>query len=282
MPITQNSVRAYYGLQANAEPDSVGVSGTNIIGVLPTSTPLPGVNIAYAVKFEIAEGVTVTFNPSLASITGTTSGTSQVETATVVAAAGATSSGNLAVTVTAAGVTGSPLAFSVALVSGVDTTASLIAAKIRTALVASSALTALYTVGGAGANVVLTRTVPAANDTTLNIAIAAGLGVSAVTTSTSTTAGVQPTKAYRIPGQAWGSDDYQGVTIPTVADISGVLIQHSEGTTSWEINANNMGNFDSVEAWMRLNSGSISGLFIEDWELTAVAASVLTVFIFGT
>ena len=84
-------------------------------------------------------------------ITGATSGTSQVETATTVAGAGATSSGNLAVTVTADGVTGSPLAFSVALVNGVDTTATLIAAKIRTAFNASAALVAVYTVGVAGA-----------------------------------------------------------------------------------------------------------------------------------
>lgn len=116
-------------------------------------------------------------------------GTQQVTTAVVVAASGATSNGNLPVTVTGAGIAGSPLAVSVALTTAANT-ASLVAALIRAALSATGAITALYTVGGTGANVSLTAIAPAANDATLNIAWTTTLGVTAVTTSAATTAGV--------------------------------------------------------------------------------------------
>lgn len=70
--------------------------------------------------------------------------------------------------------------------------AAAVAAKIITALDAVTAITDLYTVGGSGDDVTLTRTVPAANDATLNIAYdndtCAGLTGDA--TSTNTTAGV--------------------------------------------------------------------------------------------
>jgi hypothetical protein len=118
-------------------------------------------------------------------------------------------------------------------VTGVDTTASLIAAKIRTAFNASAALTAFYTVGGTGADITLTRAgTPVANDSTLNVAIAAGLGVSAITNSTNTTAGVQPTLAYRIAGQTYDTEDFQGVAIGSASTIiKGFLIVHESGNT---------------------------------------------------
>jgi len=227
------SARAHYGLSADVTHDGVGAALTGSIGPSSTSFPLTNITTTNAVRFQIAVGVTVTMNLRTGAITGATTGTAQVETATVVAAAGATSSGNLAVTVTAAGVTGSPLAFSVALVTGVDTTASLIAAKIRTAFNANAALTALYTVGGTGADITLTRAgTPVANDTTLNIAITAGLGVSAIVSSTNTTAGVQPTLAYRIAGQTYDTEDFQGVAIGSASTIiKGFLIVHESGNT---------------------------------------------------
>lgn len=116
-------------------------------------------------------------------------GTAQVETATVVAAAGATSDGDLVVTVTAAGLVGSPLAINVPLTTA-ENTAALVAAEIRSVLGATTAVTDLFTVSGTGADVVLTRNVPVANDGTLNVAIAAGLGVDAAASSANTTAGV--------------------------------------------------------------------------------------------
>lgn len=116
-------------------------------------------------------------------------GTAQVETATVVAASGATSNGDLVVTVTAAGMAGSPLAVNVPLTTAANT-ASLVAAEIRAVLGATAAITAMFNVSGATDKVILTRNTVAANDATLNIAIAAGLGVSAAASSADTTAGV--------------------------------------------------------------------------------------------
>ena len=70
--------------------------------------------------------------------------------------------------------------------------ASAIAGKIRTALAADAAVTALFAVSGATDKVILTRVSPAANDTTLNIAIADGTstGVTTAASSANTTAGV--------------------------------------------------------------------------------------------
>lgn len=53
-------------------------------------------------------------------------------------------------------------------------TASVVGGKIRSALNAVTAITDVFTVGGSGATVVLTKTTPAANDNTLNIAIQNG------------------------------------------------------------------------------------------------------------
>jgi len=111
----------------------------------------------------------------------------QVETAT--AAGTITTAGNATVTVTSALVTGSPLAISVAV--ALDDTATLWAAKCRTALAANAAIAAHYTVGGAGTAIVLTAIVPAA-DIALNIALAddTSAGITEAATSADTTAGV--------------------------------------------------------------------------------------------
>ena len=230
MAITANSARAYTGLQANAEPTKTQVSGSVAIGVGSTVTTLTGATKAYCVSATMgANSQTVSVNLTTGVATGSTAPVSQVETATVVAAAGATSSGNLAVTVTAAGVTGSPLAFSVALVTGVDTTATLIAAKIRTALNANSALTAVYAVGGSGADVTLTRTIAANNDSTLNIAIAAGLGVSAITNSTNTTSGVGGVVLTNNTGDG---KDFEGVSLGSMMVVKAILINVTSGSVN--------------------------------------------------
>ena len=114
--------------------------------------------------------------------------TAQVETATVVGTI--TTAGDASVTVTCTGMTGTPKTISVAVAGGDN--AAAIAGKIRTALAADSAVTALFTVGGTGPEVILTRTTPAANITNLNIALANGtcVGITAAATSADTTAGV--------------------------------------------------------------------------------------------
>ena len=109
----------------------------------------------------------------------------QVETATVVGTI--TTAGNATVVVTAAGMTGSPKTQSVAV--ALNDTASQVAAKIITALQADNAVTGLFTVGGTNANITLTKTVIANEDTTLNISIANGTcaGLTGSSTSANTT-----------------------------------------------------------------------------------------------
>jgi hypothetical protein len=115
----------------------------------------------------------------------------QVETAT--AAGTVTTAGNASVTITSA-LFAEPVVVSVPV--EVDDDANAIALAIRTALAANADIAEHFVVSGADAAVVLTAKVPAANDTTLNIAIADGtgdgasVGVTTAATSANTTAGV--------------------------------------------------------------------------------------------
>lgn len=126
-------------------------------------------------------------------------GTAQIETATVVATI--TVQGDVSVTVTAAALGGSsPRVFAVRTVVG--DTANTTAAKIRAALAADAILVKKFTVSGANAAVILTAKIKAANDATLNIALATGTatGLTTAASSANTTAGVAPTES--APGTA--------------------------------------------------------------------------------
>lgn len=90
-------------------------------------------------------------------------GTRQVETQTITG--GANHAGNITVTVTASGLAGSPL--DVVVDVGAGDSADTVAQKIRTHLLATAAITALFEVGGTGAVVSLTKLLPAANDASL-------------------------------------------------------------------------------------------------------------------
>ncbi|MCM0760666.1 hypothetical protein M7775_19125 [Sporomusa sphaeroides DSM 2875] len=95
-------------------------------------------------------------------------GARQIETATV--AGTISTAGNASVTVTASGLVGTPKEIPVAV--ALNDSAAVVAQKIREALASDTAIVALFEVGGAGAAVVLTKKTAAANDATLNIAIA--------------------------------------------------------------------------------------------------------------
>lgn len=115
-------------------------------------------------------------------------GVRQVERAT--AAGAITTSGNLTCTVTGAGISGSPVALSVAVLNG-DTPA-MWAQKVRLAISANAAISALYDVEAAlDETITLTRKTAAANDATLNIALADDTsdGVTEAASSTAVTAG---------------------------------------------------------------------------------------------
>lgn len=93
-------------------------------------------------------------------------GTFQVETATVVGTI--TGDGDATFTITSTGMAGTPLAISVAVLE--NDTAYDVARKARATIGATAAVTALYHVGGSGAEVVLTRKTAVANVADLNIA----------------------------------------------------------------------------------------------------------------
>ena len=128
---------------------------------------------------------------------GTTYGTRQVETATVVGTI--TAAGNASVVVTAAGMTGSPKTILVPVEEGDD--AAAIAGKIRAALAADAAITALFAVSGDTDKIILTRLIRAANDATLNIAIADGTctGITEAANSANTTGGVAAADGTEVP-----------------------------------------------------------------------------------
>lgn len=120
-------------------------------------------------------------------------GTQQVETATVAETVeGVLVAGNVLVTVTASGMLGSPRSYAVPVAT--NDGSQTVAGKIRAALAASSPLTTFFTVSGATDKVVLTALAGAANDGTMNIAIAdqTSVGIAAAASSANTTAGAAP------------------------------------------------------------------------------------------
>ena len=216
MNLTGTEVRV--GMTAAANVSSVNTTGSVTIGtpvaaLVYTDAP----TVAYSLRMDIADSETLTLAMATGAVTGSNPGVLQVETATVIAAAGATTAGDATVIVTAANLVGSPLTVSVPLLL-TDNTASLVATKIRATLTANAAIVSIFTVGGAGADITLTAKIAIANDPTLNISIANGTcaGITAAPTSTSTTAGVLKTQAYRISGAVWDQTDFEGEPLPTM------------------------------------------------------------------
>ncbi len=168
---------------------------------------------------------------SAAALAGT-AGTQQVNTATVVGTI--STAGNATVTVTAAGMLGSPKAISVAV--ALNDTASMVAAKVITALATDPSVSYMFSVGGTGANVVLTSKVPAANDATLNIAIANGTcaGLTAAPTSTNTTPGVAGSILLFLKGLSYAHTlgQYSTQTTDAVAAIMGYAMGANSGTAN--------------------------------------------------
>jgi hypothetical protein len=232
---TFSNLRANYGLISVGTHTKTRVENDVEVGVPATGLTLTGATKCYVVSATLATAAdTLTIDTTTGIATIGTTPVPQVETATVVAAGGATSNGNLAVTVTAARVTGSPLGFSVPLTTATHTTATLIAGAIRTAFNANAALTAVYTVGGTGADITLTETSAENNDGTLNIAITAGLGVSAASTSTNTTAGVGGVKLTNNTGDG---NDFEGVDLGSLLNTYSVLIRATSGSLSFDLNS---------------------------------------------
>ena len=119
---------------------------------------------------------------------------SQMETA--VASGVPTADGEVAVTVTGADIEGSPQVINVPVLIGDP--AQEWAEKVRAALASTPSISSLYSVGGSGVFISLTRIIPTANDPSLNIAIAnatSSPGITAVATSGNAIPGVTPSFA---------------------------------------------------------------------------------------
>lgn len=223
MTLTGTSAR--FELIASADLTSQHTIGSATIGTpLSTVTYATAPDIAYSLAMFITSGTTLTLNMATGAVTGTVTGTSQVETATVVAASGVTSNGICNVVFTAASVVGTPLTIPVSLTTA-QTTATLIAVEIRAALAAIAAIAAEFTIGGTGATVTATRIKKRSNDSTLNIAIPAGLGITAAASSANTTTGVGESKAYRIDGMAWNQTDFEGKALTNATKLYSVMIR---------------------------------------------------------
>jgi len=160
--------------------------------------PIADADLQTAIDPEIGaeKQLFVSYDPwnYIGDIAQTFAGTVQVTTATC--AGVVEDAGNAAVTITGALIAGSPVVLAVAVAA--DDTPALYAPKIAAAINLNAAIAALYVASSIGATVILTAISPAANDGTLNIAIATGTatGITAAPDSAETTAGVIGSGAY--------------------------------------------------------------------------------------
>jgi len=234
MPIS--SAQTSTGTNFIATPSSSMTTGRFTIGLAATAQSFATADIGYAISTRLTtSSTTATLNVETGVCTGSASfveGVAQVETTTVVAAAGATSNGNCIVTVTGATLTGSPLDVTIPLTTA-SNTASLVAAKLAAGLASNAAIAAKYTVTSSGANIVLTVKADAdgnyiANDTTLNIAIPSGLGIT-LSINANTTAGVASSGVQVLDGDG---KDFEGVTLTPLARIYALEINVTSGSAS--------------------------------------------------
>ena len=239
--MTLTQAQATFGLRAFGTPTGTNISNDVQIGIAPTTIALTGADVAYSVGCLLADSTAdFVINTPDGDTTGTTAwtaGTAQVETAT--AAGTITGSGNASVVVTAAGMTGSPKTINVPVLNG--DTAAVWAGKVRAALAADTAVAALFVVSGTSTSIILTRKpsktyaigatslpIRVANDSTLNIALDNGTctGITAAS-SANTTAGVATVGAHLFDGDG---KDFEGVTIPTINAVQGMLIQNDSAS----------------------------------------------------
>lgn len=217
-------------LQGSARPTASGSAGNLQIGSANLAISYPAAtHFIYTKRLRIFDTSEATLQLldavcSVASSYGEP--VAQVETATALGTV--TTSGNVIVTVTADGLTGSPLAIPVAVVD-TDTSATW-AGKVRTALAANAAITAMFTVGGSGTSIRLTRIINDAgyaNDDTLNITLANGTSAGITpSSSANTTAG---SGAY---GAIWDIPegyDAEGLPVPVLSAIDAIQITGVRG-----------------------------------------------------
>lgn len=274
--------RANSSLSATAGVTSTGVTGSVEIGAGNNFITLTDVTAAYSVSALVASGnfvIDLTDNDTISS-TAFVAGTKQVETAT--AAGTVTLAGNATITVTAAGMTGSPKAISVAV--ALNDTATLWAAKVRTALAADTDVSALFTVSGSTTAIILTRKETSlglrfANDSTLNIAIANGTstGITAAPTSTNTTAGVVSSGASVTDGDG---KDFEGVAIVTLSALKGLSIKCTAGSFEYTTTGGRDGVITDGDTHLFVGNNDLTS-YLDTYTFSTVTAGRLTLTVLG-
>jgi hypothetical protein len=284
------SAQAIYSLTGTGALSRSGVSGNGIVGSAAT-IQLPSSTIGYCVRAIIADSASdFVLDLATGDTTGTDTfvpGTQQVETATITAAAGATSNGTMTLVLTSAGMAGSPLNIPVTLTTAMNT-AALVATAARAALTANATVAARFNIAGGGASIVLSRKANTisdvelyyANDTTLNLAIPSGLGITAAPSSANTTPGVASSGVKLYDEHV----DFEGRAIGTIEVIQGVLIE-SSGDSNFRINTSGEIHTYAVgEKVLRVSSNVANGVYYDNtaWIMTGVAGAVeLTMTVVG-
>jgi hypothetical protein len=261
------------GTSFTASPASSLTTGRVTVGTSAAQQSFATADIGYAISARLTtSSTTATLDVQTGVCTGSAAfvaGVAQVETATVVAAAGVTSSGSCIVTVTGSTLTGSPLAVTIPLTTSANT-AILVASALASGLNANAAIAAKYSVASSGADIVLTVKADAngnfvANDSTLNIAIPSGLGITAAATSTDTTAGVASSGVQVLDGDG---KDFEGVTLPSMARIYALEINVTSGSAS----ATNGTQVLTLPCKIWNTSGITGSMLTADLVITATSA----------
>jgi hypothetical protein len=261
------------GTSFTASPASSLTTGRVTVGTSAAQQSFATADIGYAISSRLTtSSTTATLDVQTGVCTGSAAfvaGVAQIETATVVAAAGATSSGNCIVTVTGSTLTGSPLAVTIPLTTSANT-ATLVASALAAGLNANTAIAAKYSVASSGADIVLTVKADAngnylANDGTLNIAIPSGLGITAASTSTDTTAGVVSSGVQVLDGDG---KDFEGVTLPSMARIYALEINVTSGSAT----ATNGTQVLTLPCKIWNTSGITGSMLTADLVITATSA----------
>jgi hypothetical protein len=261
------------GTSFTASPASSLTTGRVTVGTSAAQQSFATADIGYAISARLTtSSTTATLDVQTGVCTGSAAfvaGVAQVETATVIAAAGATSSGNCIVTVTGSTLTGSPLAVTIPLTTSANT-AILVASALASGLNANAAIAAKYSVASSGADIVLTVKADAngnflANDGTLNIAIPSGLGITAASTSTDTTAGVASSGVQVLDGDG---KDFEGVTLTSMARIYALEINVTSGSAS----ATNGTQVLTLPCKIWNTSGITGSMLTADLVITATSA----------
>lgn len=218
------SATAYYGLQVTESHTGKGVSGTAAIGNGQTSANLPGTpkGVTFEVTLDSTNDVEIDLTTLLPTITGG-SGQTQIESVTIVAPSGITSNGDLSVTITGTRVVGSGVPISVPVTTAL-TTAAQIATHIKDNAAVVAALIEYTATNSGTATIAVEDNEVRTNDNTFNIAISAGLGVSAVVSSTNTQPGYVATKCERIAGSTYDGKNFEGASPGTPAIFLGIEV----------------------------------------------------------